>query len=258
MAGSGISLTTVLRQFGKALLRLGGVEASRWSTAPKHTLLGLGRLPIRSVVDVGANEGQFAKWISTFFPLAHIYAFEPLPGPYAKLNAWADSRRVKVTTFNIALGDRATEIPMNLHVSHTPSSSLLRATNTNDRLYPNTRKRSILVVRQETLDEALDRLNAPPEPELLVKLDVQGYEDRVIRGGQRTLARARVCILEVIIDELYVGQARFLDLLSSLGQLGFIYAGNLEQSYAGDGHVVFIDAVFLRPDLRSSLEERVS
>ena len=247
-----------LRKFAKALLRFGGIEVSRWSTAPRHTLLGVGRFPIRSVVDVGANEGQFAKWISTFFPLAHIYAFEPLPGPYAKLKAWAESRRVNVTTFNVALGDRAIETAMNLHVNHTPSSSLLEATDTYDSLYPNTRKRSTLVVKQEKLDEALDSLEAPPEPELLVKLDVQGYEDKVIMGGQRTFSRARVCILEVILDELYVGQARFLNLLSALGQLGLMYAGNLEQSYAGDGHVVFIDAVFVRPHLPTSSEESVS
>jgi len=247
-----------VRAFGKALFRLGGIEVSRWSTAPKHTLLGLRWFPIRSVVDVGANEGQFAKWISTIFPLAQIYAFEPLPGPYAKLKAWTESRRPNATLFNVALGERATETVMNLHVNHTPSSSLLSATNTQDTLYPNSQKRSTLVVKQETLDDALDSLQPPPEPDLLVKMDVQGYEDRVIMGGQRTLSRTRACILEVILDELYVGQARFSNLVSSLGGLGLMYAGNLEQSYAGDGHVVFIDAVFVRPHLPSSPEESAS
>src|SRR2546425_8783834 len=115
MSSGGTFSTMALRKFAKALLRFGGIEVSRWSTAPKRTLLGVARFPIRSVVDVGANEGQFAKWIATFFPLAHIYAFEPLPGPYARLKAWADRRRLKVTTFNVALGDRATEIAMNIH-----------------------------------------------------------------------------------------------------------------------------------------------
>src|SRR5437899_4779053 len=100
MSSGGTFSTMALRKFAKALLRLGGIEVSRWSNAPKHTLLGVGRFPIRSIVDVGANEGQFAKWISTLFPLAHIYAFEPLPRPYAILKAWAGARRGKVTTFN--------------------------------------------------------------------------------------------------------------------------------------------------------------
>jgi hypothetical protein len=101
-------------------------------------------------------------------------------------------------------------------------------------------------VRLERLDDALARVPAPLEPEILVKLDVQGYEDRVITGGQQTLARARACIIEVGLDQLYTGQASFPDLLRMLGQLGFAYAGSLEQAYDDDGHVVWFDAVFVR------------
>jgi FkbM family methyltransferase len=235
-----------VRRLVKVLFRFGGLEVSRWGKSPKHTLLGLRNLPIASIVDVGANEGQFAKWISTFFPLAHIYAFEPLPGPYAKLKAWAERRPGKVTTFNVALGDISKDVVMNLDLDHTPSSSLLMATSLNDRIYPHTRRRTTVSVRQESLDQALARVPVPLEPEILVKLDVQGYEDRVISGGQQTLARARACIIEVGLDQLYAGQACFPDLLRLLGQLGFAYGGSLEQAYDHDGHVVWFDAVFVR------------
>jgi hypothetical protein len=88
-----------------------------------------------------------------------------------------------------------------------------------------------------------------PEPlidDVLVKLDVQGYEDRVIKGGCATLARARACIVEANIEALYEGQARFPDLLLAMGELGFRYSGNLDQTYDDDGQVVYFDAVFTR------------
>ena len=78
------------------------------------------------------------------------------------------------------------------------------------------------------------------------KLDVQGYEDRVIAGGSKIFATATACILEVCLDSLYEGQAGFLKLLTMLDALGYRYVGNLDQAYGEDGHCIFLDAVFLR------------
>src|SRR5438128_3120008 len=89
----------------KDAFRTVGLDVHRWKRSPKYTLLGLRSMPIRSIVDVGANEGQFAKWIMGIFPGAKLYAFEPLPGPYEKLAAWARSQGGSVRTFNLALGD---------------------------------------------------------------------------------------------------------------------------------------------------------
>jgi hypothetical protein len=57
---------------------------------------------------------------------------------------------------------------------------------------------------------------------------------------------AKACILEVCLDKLYEGQAEFKGIIELLYELGFKYAGNLDQSYADDGHVTFIDAVFVK------------
>ena len=47
-------------------------------------------------------------------------------------------------------------------------------------------------------------------------------------------------------DKLYEGQAEFKEITELLYDLGFKYAGNLEQVYANDGHVIYIDAVFVK------------
>jgi hypothetical protein len=52
--------------------------------------------------------------------------------------------------------------------------------------------------------------------------------------------------VEVNIDKLYDQQASFDRLVAQLHELGLRYAGNLEQVYADNGRVIYVDAVFRR------------
>jgi hypothetical protein len=97
-----------------------------------------------------------------------------------------------------------------------------------------------------TLDGIVSELPAPLLPEVLIKLDVQGYEDRVIKGGIKTFRLSRACIVEICLDPLYEGQPTFTGICQSLHELGYRYAGNLYQTLADDGHVIFLDAVFMK------------
>ncbi len=218
-------------------------------------LLGLATLPIRSVLDVGANEGQFARQIQRIFPEADLYLFEPLPIALTQLQQWADRQnqeRQRVHVFPVAVGDRATSIPIQQHLYFSASSSILPTTNHCQDLYPITRKQTTVTVPQRTLDQVLAELPTAPAMEMLIKLDVQGYEDRVIRGGMTTLQRAIACIVEISIDRLYEGQAGFQDIFQLLTQLGFDYIGNVDQVHGADGRVIFLNAVFCRRDGRES------
>lgn len=72
---------------------------------------------------------------------------------------------------------------MFLHEVHTPSSSLLATTKLTEQHYSFTRGQKHILVRQTTLDAALDEMSTDLDSEILIKLDVQGHEDRVIGGG---------------------------------------------------------------------------
>lgn len=91
-------------------------------------LLGIRQLNIQTIIDIGANKGQFAKKMRRYFPQAQIFAFEPLPLPYQQLQQWGDRQQNRVRTFNLALGDRVDELEINSHVLFTASSSLLPTT----------------------------------------------------------------------------------------------------------------------------------
>ena len=59
---------------------------------------------------------------------------------------------------------------------------------------------------------------------LFVKIDVQGYEGPVLRGGQATLRRAAVVLIETSFAPLYRGQLLFADVLGQMGALGFSFS----------------------------------
>ena len=68
-------------------------KLSRWMKEQKF----------KSILDIGANEGQFATKIRKLFPDAFIHSFEPLPHVYEKLkeNFTADQN---FAAYNFALG----------------------------------------------------------------------------------------------------------------------------------------------------------
>ena len=220
-----------------------GYDIRRVKNFPLLTLCGLRSLPIRTVIDVGANTGQFARYISRFFPQAEIYCIEPLPEPFKELKKWAETQNGRVSLLNLAIGDHTGTTEMYLHCDHSPSSSVLASTRVNESYYPFLKRQKKVPVTVTTLDLALKDTGGLKE-EIIVKIDVQGYENRVVQGGQEILQRAKACILEINLDTLYQGQADFRDLVSKFYELGFVYGGNLEQVYAEDGHVIFLDAVF--------------
>ena len=102
------------------------------------------------------------------------------------------------------------------------------------------------MVQQVTLDAALHDASPPLASEILIKMDVQGYEDRVIEGGNGIIGKARACIIEICLDSLYENQPSFGKIHHLMNEQGYQYAGNLEQVYADDGHVIYLDSVFVR------------
>jgi len=222
-----------------------GLDIIRLAKSPRHTLLGIRQLPVSNIIDVGANSGQFARYIRKIFPKAHIYCFEPLSEPFRALQEWA-SNRADVTLFNLALSDAEGVAEMFYHLDHDTSSSLLPTTSIAESIYPLTQRQKTVLVPVSTLDGALHEASIPILQGILIKLDVQGYEEHVIRGGGHTFRQASACIVEINIDHLYSGQADFKQLVCSLDDFGLHYIGNLEQTYDEDGHVIFLDAIFAR------------
>lgn len=197
----------------------------------------------QTILDIGGNTGEFARLARHRAPEAVIYSFEPLPSAFRVLKRRSE-RDPKLEAFPLALGDE--EMIAFLHESaFSPSSSLLEMTEVHTRAFPGTEVVRRHCVTVTTLDAWAEKRLL--QPDIFVKIDVQGYEDRVIRGGMRTLARAKGVLVEVSFVPLYHKQCSFETLWQAMRDLGFSFAGMLNTTYdRNTGAPLQADALFSR------------
>ena len=218
-----------------------GLDLHRYRHEPDK-LVWIKNQNIKTVLDIGANTGQFASEIRGKLPEAQIYSFEPIKECFEKLVSQGEALG-KFEAFNFALGEKAELKEMNKS-AYTPSSSILWMSDVHKKLFPHTQDHSIEQIKVKRLDDLGLRL----EPEILIKVDVQGFEDKVISGGIETFKKAKVVLIENSFVELYEGQPLFDDIYGKLKGLGFVYKGSLQQKLnKKTGEIISEDSIFVRP-----------
>ena len=115
---------------------------------------------------------------------AVVHSFEPNPVLAEALRVWA-ADAARVTVAEVALGDRGGTTRLRIPVGHTGAASVVAFTSG---------RSDTVCVNQLTLDDYA-AVNGPPT---VIKLDVEGFENEVLRGSARTLeAHEPVVIMEV-------------------------------------------------------------
>lgn len=205
--------------------------------------LWLINLNIQNVIDIGANTGQFAAKILDILPDIDLYCFEPIVTCFKELQQNLGSNK-KIRFFNIALGNENGEMTLHLN-DYSPSSSLLVMNNLHKKAFTFTEKS----IDEKIYIRKLDDLKAEivlAKP-LLIKIDVQGFEKEVIKGGLETIKQADIIIIETSFEELYKGQPLFDEIYTTLRDLGFVFKGNFEQlTNPMDGKILQADSIFIK------------
>ncbi|MDP3425948.1 MAG: FkbM family methyltransferase [Humidesulfovibrio sp.] len=205
---------------------------------------------MRTILDVGANNGDYAAHLLRMFPLARLHAFEPLPDAYGELAAKA-ARDERITPYNVALSDVKGQVEFH-RSSYGPSSSLLGMGLIHKELAPKTAGDQVIMVESRSLDDMVAGRDL--EAEIFLKLDVQGYEDQVLRGGKAVLARTALVQVEVSFCELYNGQAGFDAVHGLLREGGLEFRGFKSQLCSpDDGTPLQAHAFYIRPGLAHPL-----
>lgn len=242
-----IGLMPLIRSLAHKALGLADYVMLHRPRAPESIWASLANRPFRTVLDVGACCGGYAETIlQAHFPDAIIHSFEPLPVAFAALEQVAARSGGRIIAHNFGLGERAETLTLHSTVDLLPASSLLAVTETNNLVFPATKRTEDLKVEIRVLDDVAPTLVPPIADDFLIKIDVQGFEDRVIRGGRQTLMRARVAIIEIQVVDLYSGQPSFRDIFLEMDGLGFAFVGVLDQYAETDSGVLYFDALFMR------------
>jgi FkbM family methyltransferase len=232
-----------MKEFLRKILSQFDIGIHRYSSAEKNDKQWIIDRNFKTVIDVGANSGQFAHYMHKILPNATIHSFEPLNSVYPLLVE--DTKNIKnIVTYHCALGDTNEEIEM-YENEYSLSSSLLVVDDIHKQNFPHAKNTVKTMAHVKRMDDVLD-ISKLAKP-LLVKIDVQGFEDKVIDGGQEVMKFADAAVIEVSVVELYKGQPLFHAVYERMYALGFEYAGNQQQTndYT-DGKVLQFDALFYK------------
>src|SRR5574341_1723157 len=232
---------------GFEVIRLPALPQEHYQLFPPKDkeFIWLGRLDVKTVLDIGANTGQFARKIHQLLPHAAIISFEPLQSCLDDLE-----RNMKdvpnVRAIGCALGEENAQVQFYRN-AFSLSSSVLPMTRLHKEAFPCTETETTERVAMRRLDDVVRDLSL--RDNILVKLDVQGSEGKVISGGRTLLSRAKVVIVETSFFVLYKGQPLFDDIYSMLMGMGFKFMGMLDQIKSPiDGTILQADALFLKED----------
>jgi FkbM family methyltransferase len=141
----------------------------------------LAREPQPLILDVGANAGLFSHLIWHFRPDAELIAFEPLPKMAEKIAHWGKEKKAKLTLYNKAVSDCCGTATFYASAENDTCASLK----------PEGFKEIKLQVPLVTLDSVI-----PKKAIFLIKIDVEGCECDVLKGGKDTITRTRFLITE--------------------------------------------------------------
>jgi FkbM family methyltransferase len=224
-----VAMSTKIRSAAKSAL--GRLGLQKRSTLPFGTYweddvwaLSDGRSNL-TCVDVGANIGQTAQKLVTRFPGASIYSFEPVPATFAQLKLNTASFP-GIECFNFALGESAGEALIT--TDRKGQNSLLSGVTSEGKT----------TVQIRTLDDfcsenRIDHID-------LLKIDTEGFETSVLRGGRRMLSEGRIDFVVAECDFIPrpdEPHGDFFEIHDLLSQGGFRVVGFYNGGVDGRGWV---------------------
>jgi len=179
--------------------------------------------PIKTIIDIGANDGRFIRASKYVFPEAKIYGFEPQKRLYNLIKEIPNT-----AIFNIGLWDQEGIGLFYLNENNEDASSFLKPQGE----YEEDAGRVSYLVKIK--QQRFDKLNIKIKRPCFVKVDVEGAEEFVLKGFGDRLNEVDVIQVELIFKDYYRGQTKLSSLLELLEQYGFTKFLQKEVVYVGN------------------------
>jgi FkbM family methyltransferase len=210
------------------------LDPNIWTWLKKHK-------KIRTLIDIGANDGQFGRFLSKLFSAEETFCFEPIPACIPQIEA---AKIPNLKLFHVALSDHTGDAQFFLN-SYLPASSLLNVSEISKMEFPETSDEKPISVKVMRLDDILDANQL--KKDIFLKIDVQGLEDRVIKGGQKIFEATKFVLIEMSFVPFYDGQPLFEEVHEQLKNLGFRFSGIKNQiNSSKTGQPLFCHCLYSR------------
>jgi FkbM family methyltransferase len=212
---------------------------------------------IDTVLDIGANTGQFAqdlrkdigykKKIFSFVPLST--AFELL-----KVHSKAD---MDWEVFNFAIGDTEEKQEINI-AGNSLSSSLLDMMPSHLNAEPRSKYIGRELIEIKTLDSLFSNLCRTAK-NIYMKIDTQGFESKVLKGAEKSLAHIDTVQIEMSLVPLYKDELLFNEIYTLLSEKGFRLV-SIEGVFSdhASGQLLQVDGIFHRASSICNLQSHQS
>ena len=186
------------------------------------------------VFDIGASDGSWTNLAAPIWPEARFHCFEPLDARRAAMAACAKRFPGRVTHHAIGVSDTDGELSLGISDDLWGSSFAYGA---------DAAQRAVV----RTLDSLLAE-GAAPAPNF-VKIDVQGFERRVIQGGKAALAQCDFILMECTFYPFCAEMQRLDQSIAFMAVAGFApYEFVYFLRRPADGAMGQCDILFIRRD----------
>lgn len=237
-------INSFLQKFGFTVNRYPNVDVRR----RKYFL---NQYKINKIFDVGANTGQYAMHMRKLGFKGEIISFEPLSKAFIKMQENAKDD-IKWKQNNYAIGDKNEKTIINIS-NNSYSSSISDILETHTKAAPDSFCIGTEKIEIKKLDSIFEKYYMQGD-RLMLKIDTQGYEKKVIVGARNSLQKIVLIQLEMSLKPLYKDEMILSELISYLNKMNFELIG-LENgfSHPETKHLLQVDGVFINRTFYNSL-----
>jgi 2-O-methyltransferase len=197
--------------------------------------------PEEVVIDVGGANGGTATYFAAAFPGHKVFCVEPNARMLSSLKK-VEAENPNIIVKRMALASRSGEAT--LHVTANDLSSSLNEIDFEELkknpadLQARLHEDQQIKVQISSLDEEFKDAQV-----LLIKLDTQGTEADILKGGAEILKRTRFVLVEMNNHDLYKNTCQYYDVDELLRANSFKLA-DIIVTYRGDDGVTEYDALY--------------
>ena len=188
---------------------------------------------VKTVLDIGANIGNFTILSHKLFPKAKIFSFEPIPFTFSILEKNIGKQK-NIKIFNKAVGEKTGSQLMSFDED---SSGLSRFSNKGTEVKVTSLDDFIKEEKISTID--------------LLKIDTETFESYVLKGATKSLAKTKYICIEITLESNpnYTISSLF-SLLKGEGY-DFQIVSFRNASGTSEGEISWMDALLINTEFKN-------